>query len=1509
MADFSRPLHRNQAATATLSRKLSNVHSFTGKTLYDDVFSTPPKFGAPTFSSRVEDYSEIFGSSRSSRATSVPILDLPAIDKGEVSANVRSSKFDYSQIFGGFNDVDFAVPYEELFTMPKKRHVSFEEARTPAETGSPLEGPHLSKFPEENQLSSHEASYQSFGGMKQFNMSYHKTNVGSKDGTNGTTHIAQLHAVPGFTCIVDEVTPLQRTEGNKPVPSINDVSRTMDISEGIMEGKHCRRTSSHIPNCGANRQTFEDDVQFQNGCGWNRSNANDSLFHAYEIGLKVDRSKVTRHSSLVQNFSNGKSNGASKTVTASKSEASKTDAFEGASGDCSPTFDEEVDPNSAAFESAAAVKKAIEKAQERIRIAKESMERMKEGFQSGVKPNFKDGLKVKERREVKIDDETNRFKEKKAQGTHERDNTARQDFSGTERQNAIRTGKVAPNFKDWEKRYIDKEAAGGTNGKKSVLTPVNHRLEGGEWEAAKQSCEFLSAGNCVEAILEFEQADGKKKTMQSLDESERKKSKPTMENFELPELNGKKLKAVEEAIKREEFERKPNVVNGVQEWEEQANKSKSVGKIHEQEEIEKKLKVAREKEGIEEKLKASQEQEKCEKKLRESLEPMKNEKKLETEKWDQNKNEKRLNEAQKLLEIEMEQKKDHEREENEKRLKEVREREENEKRKQLEIEMVRKRAREQEENEKRLKEVREREENEKRLREVHEREENEKRLREIHEREENEKRLKEDREKEENEKRLREEREREGSEKRLKEVHEREEKEKRFKEDCEREEKENKLKEVREREENEKRLKEIRGQEEYEKRLKEDFEWVEYEKKPKESCGWVENEKQKDAHTVQDQETGLDKVHEQAIRLNDPREMEESEKRLKKDCEWEGYEKPEEAQKKEENDKMLKEAHWMEGNEKKEKEALRYVEKNHPETYDACKQVENEELSRTQEACRHKENDNNAEVTHEVLAHEESWRMLEATTASCEPEENEEEWKAVKVAMELGEKDLFRTACWAQGALERNKIENNMKDESEAFLFEDNGANEPEEDEEESKAVKLVNELEEKEMFNTDFWAKDALEDDEIEKLTHELGGNNKNVKEAEVAFDKVEEKNNFKAAHGEKQWVDSGKKMEASQLNSVFEGVGKTLEIAQENKTSQSTEKTKENLDETLTMEEREAKETTQKEVDLEKEHLRDINEAKERGRERERERIAVERAIREARERAFAEARERAERAAVERATAEARQRVMAEAREKLDKPSADVKCKSIAEKVSMEAKLRAERAAVERATAEARERALEKALSEKAASKARERTERFVAEKVSGSSSDNGMRQSFLSSDPQYQGSGPSSSLRYSNSSNYGVPHATERFDDGARNESSQRCNEKLEKHQRIVERAAKALEEKNKRDLLAQKEQAERNRLAEALDADVKRWSSGKAGNLRALLSTLQYILGPDSGWQAIPLTDIVTTNAVKKAYRKATLFVHPDKLQQRGASIQQKYICEKVFDLLKEAWNKFNPEER
>lgn len=59
-----------------------------------------------------------------------------------------------------------------------------------------------------------------------------------------------------------------------------------------------------------------------------------------------------------------------------------------------------------------------------------------------------------------------------------------------------------------------------------------------------------------------------------------------------------------------------------------------------------------------------------------------------------------------------------------------------------------------------------------------------------------------------------------------------------------------------------------------------------------------------------------------------------------------------------------------------------------------------------------------------------------------------------------------------------------------------------------------------------------------------------------------------------------------------------------------------------------------------------------------------------------------------------------------------------------------------------------------------------------------------------------------------------------------------------------------------------------------------------------------MLWPECGWQPVSLTDMITAASVKKVYRKATLCIHPDKVQQKGANLQQKYIAEKVFDLLK-----------
>lgn len=386
-----------------------------------------------------------------------------------------------------------------------------------------------------------------------------------------------------------------------------------------------------------------------------------------------------------------------------------------------------------------------------------------------------------------------------------------------------------------------------------------------------------------------------------------------------------------------------------------------------------------------------------------------------------------------------------------------------------------------------------------------------------------------------------------------------------------------------------------------------------------------------------------------------------------------------------------------------------------------------------------------------------------------------------------------------------------------------------------------------------------------------------------------------------------------------------------------------------------REEEEREQRRLERERERAREI--------ERERARQAVERATREARERAAAEARlkaervavgkaqaearERAERAAVQRAQNEARERAGAEARERAEKAAAEARERANAEtrereaqdraaseKAAAEARRRAERAAVDRAAAEARERAAAEAR-EKAASAARANQQRndndfesffsmnsrpSSAPRPRANSSETMFDTNFQSTGgPQgpkpTSFGGTSSNMRKASSTTnivddlssiFGAPSSGE-FQE-VEGETEERRRARMERHQRTKERAAKALAEKNQRDIQAQKEQEERHRIAETLDIEIKRWAAGKEGNLRALLSTLQYVLWPECGWQPVSLTDLITGANVKKVYRKATLCIHPDKVQQKGATLQQKYIAEKVFDLLKEAWNKFNSEE-
>lgn len=99
------------------------------KSVYDDVFGGTPKFGVPTLAPRYEDYTEIFGGFHSSRASSIPVLDLPVLDEDDdrLSVDIQTSHLDYSEIFGGFPVFDFALSYEDLVRQSTSGYDSSDE--------------------------------------------------------------------------------------------------------------------------------------------------------------------------------------------------------------------------------------------------------------------------------------------------------------------------------------------------------------------------------------------------------------------------------------------------------------------------------------------------------------------------------------------------------------------------------------------------------------------------------------------------------------------------------------------------------------------------------------------------------------------------------------------------------------------------------------------------------------------------------------------------------------------------------------------------------------------------------------------------------------------------------------------------------------------------------------------------------------------------------------------------------------------------------------------------------------------------------------------------------------------------------------------------------------------------------------------------------------------------------------------------------------------------------------
>ncbi|KAI9395399.1 hypothetical protein POPTR_005G229300v4 [Populus trichocarpa] len=1463
---------------------LSNGRGHGGKHVYDGVFGGGGG-GAVKPGSRVEDYREIFGGFGAT-GSSIPILDVPELNENGNVSSVGAQRIDYAKIFGGFGDADFGLPLEEFLAKPKKVKSSINGTRSPAEAGS--------------------------------------RNAGSKH-----SNVSKDQKVPGYTFLVDEVTPSKMAEGGKPARSaLDDACLNVNGSKSVKEDA-ARRKAVSGPQPSIDTHTFRSLAEFQKKSSRPRSMSNDMPFDAFEIGLG-------RHPPSSSPSNSSYNNGGENTSMNSKFGVSRNDASRDALGDYSPAFsDEEIDANSDAAASVAALRKAIEEAQMKIKIAKELMERKKEGLQNRAKTSFNNGWKA-QKSGVKTAERSKRSNELGDQEMHEKEDTPKQVITGLPEHNVTKASQLPQSFEDEKKSSFANNVVRKTHSMESKSTRTDSRLEEAEdWESTEEFFEAADYEEHREMPSEYEEA-GNAEKMVSYDHENKWREKMTAEEkIKMPERGEETFKEhkVERELSSEEFFEAADYEEHREmpsEYE-AGNAEKMVSYDHENK--------WREKMTAEEKIKTPE----C---GEEAFKEHKVERELSSEEFfeaaDYEEHREMPSEYEEAGNAEKMVSYDHENKWREKMTAE-------EKIKTPEC------------GEETFKEYKvERELNSvvgafqwnlyanfvKPAGELHNQEENEEKMRISNNHEEAEQTSIVSDDWEDCETKLEKlhhpykkaefpirEFEENGEMKELKDAQDSVETEKKQREALDHKEMENRSDEVPiTDDEYDGSLDDIYEKEANVEGQQEDWDRVECGMK---QGGWnlKENEeKQNDLHRgeISGEDGGIEgsakleelKEDEEILKRSD--QMNEIEKRGEKMCE--GIE----------TERIRSESHQG-GEDRKAMEvteqSLRY-EGGNLET--AKDEQEKKNLGESDNAWGRTTNFAAGDLKTQVLTAEENGRLMEVTEFSPLLQGTEQESKAVKDANSPEEQDC-EIACLAQGFIGLDRIKKQTADVTEDLLIGENGVYFGENDvnfenkqnhhvteyksmPNQEKCVEdvtielddngdvdicepevhAINEESEKSSISShnERWSSDETEslcDPEccIEEAACEFGENNNDINESEVT---ANHENSFESSHDDR-WVDNGINTKASQQPCIFKGQGEITEKSVEEELSQSTSKKEENCCKNLAMEEKECEDDLRKEVEVEKKHLKKKEKMKEGEVEREKERIAVERAIREARERAFAEARERA---AIERAAAEAHQRSKAEVRERLEKAPSEANNKSAAEKASSEAKLKAERAAVERATAEARQRALEKALSEKAAFEARNQAEKSTAERLSSISKANGMN----SRDKQYNDPGPSSSSRYPGSSNHG-----ESANGGNGESAAQRSKATLERHQRTAERAAKALAEKNMRDLLAQKEQAERNRLAETLDADVKRWSSGKERNLRALLSTLQYILCPDSGWQSIPLTELVSSTAVKKAYRKATLFVHPDKLQQRGASIQQKYICEKVFDLLKDAWNKLSAEER
>lgn len=235
---------------------------------------------------------------------------------------------------------------------------------------------------------------------KQFNISYHQANPKGKDDiSNGMTHVTQLDAIPGYSFVINETSPSHHIE-NESLHFQIERNTNLDLGGVVTEGKRLRKTVSQPPISDIGAQGYKSEANLLVHNDKSRS-PGKAFISVSDVSLRTRPSHLPPPSRPPPLFADRAENSSRLN---SKLKVSKSYAFERTEADYSqPYFDVEIDASSSAAASAAAMKDAVERAQEQLSNAKEMMERKKEGLEKRTKTHMEKDIGHKGEKIIKFD--------------------------------------------------------------------------------------------------------------------------------------------------------------------------------------------------------------------------------------------------------------------------------------------------------------------------------------------------------------------------------------------------------------------------------------------------------------------------------------------------------------------------------------------------------------------------------------------------------------------------------------------------------------------------------------------------------------------------------------------------------------------------------------------------------------------------------------------------------------------------------------------------------------------------------------------------------------------------------------------------------------------------------------------------------------------------------------------------------------------------------------------------